>query len=149
MSMPCKQCLIPVTIFPSNFVRYEMKKMLRKSPLVCKLPIDRRCVCFNHCFIPSFQEWELSWWLKYNYCMNKVECSVNSGIWKGKGILLSHKFGDWFIPYIFSFVYLKKLFYLYCVACGILVLWQGVKCALSTMGAGSSKHLTGREVPQF
>lgn len=43
-SLPLKQIVVPITIFPSNCVRSEMKKTLRKSILVGKLPIDRSCV---------------------------------------------------------------------------------------------------------
>lgn len=44
MSLPLKQCLLPIAVCSSNQVRSEMKKILRKSILEDKISIDRSCV---------------------------------------------------------------------------------------------------------
>lgn len=64
MSLSLKQCPVPVTTFPSNHVRFVMKKTLIKSVLMVKLPTGRTCVCLSHCFILSIQHWDWSWCLK-------------------------------------------------------------------------------------
>lgn len=66
--------------------------------------------------------------------MNKVECSVNSGIWKGKEILSSHKFGNLFIL-TFSVLFIKKI--VLPVLCGVWDLSSLTRGQMCTLYSGS------------